>query len=74
MELEKRNHYHLAVEAKSEQHKEEKSCPEGCQWHQGHSLGVGDKCQTWTCTAKNINICDVFFADFRARNLNSLHN
>lgn len=41
--------YYLAVEAESEQHKEEKSCPERCQRHQSHSLGVGYECQTWTC-------------------------
>lgn len=48
----KRAQYYLAVKAKSEQHKKEKSCPERCQWHQSHSLGVGYEGQTWTCMLK----------------------
>lgn len=66
--MRKRNHYYLAVKAKSEQHKEEKSCPEGGQWHQGHSLGVGNKCQTWTCTARKYQyLCHCLLADFRTK-------
>lgn len=40
---------YLTVEAEQQQHDEEENCPECGERHHGHSLGVGDEGQAWTC-------------------------
>lgn len=38
----------LTVEAKQQQHNEEKNCPECRNRHHGYSFGVGNERQAWT--------------------------